>query len=148
VEALVVWLSAYWPLFLASFLAGSLVPFPSEAILLPWLHAGGNPCGLWFCATLGNSLGAFCNVLLGRFALRWQHQRWFYWSADQLARGEQLGKRYGYWGLLFTWLPLLGDLLALAAGLLRLSWWWVLLLIPLGKALRYAAVIWLGLPHW
>lgn len=49
------------------------------------------------------------------------------------------------WGmpvLLLSWLPVVGDSLCLAAGWLRLPWLPGLVLIALGKGLRYAALIW------
>jgi membrane protein YqaA with SNARE-associated domain len=48
--------------------------------------------------------------------------------------------RYGYWALLFTWLPLVGDGLAIAAGWLRLSPWISTLAFAVGKGARYLVV--------
>lgn len=54
--------------------------------------------------------------------------------------------KYGYWALLMTWLPLFGDALPIAAGWLRLKALPCLLLIALGKGLRYAVVAGAVLP--
>jgi membrane protein YqaA with SNARE-associated domain len=63
---------------------------------------------------------------------------------DFQGRGEQkaLGwlKRHGHWCLLLAWTPVVGDGLCLLAGWLRLSFWRSLILIGLGKLLRYALV--------
>ncbi|MCK6429058.1 MAG: DedA family protein, partial [Burkholderiaceae bacterium] len=48
--------------------------------------------------------------------------------------------RYGYWSLLFSWLPLVGDALAVAAGWLRFNPWLALALFAIGKLVRYALV--------
>ncbi len=49
--------------------------------------------------------------------------------------------RYGSWSLLFAWVPVVGDPLTVAAGLLRVNFGWFLALVAVGKAGRYAAVI-------
>jgi membrane protein YqaA with SNARE-associated domain len=58
------------------------------------------------------------------------------------ARALHLAQRYGILALLFSWLPVIGDGLCLAAGWLKLSFWRSLLAILIGKLLRYAAVVW------
>ena len=49
-------------------------------------------------------------------------------------------KKYGYWSLLLSWLPFIGDPLCLAAGWLRMHFWWCTAVILTGKALRYMAL--------
>ncbi len=49
-------------------------------------------------------------------------------------------KKYGYWSLLLAWLPIIGDLLCLLAGWLRLPIAQSSLMIFIGKGVRYLLV--------
>ncbi|EIZ9492531.1 YqaA family protein [Cronobacter sakazakii] len=132
-------------LFTSSFLSATLLPGSSEAVLVallvsvktaPWL--------LVLTATIGNSLGGLTNVILGRlFPLR-ESSRW-----QERAQGWL--QRFGAPALLLSWLPLVGDLLCLLAGWLRLPWGLVIFFLCLGKALRYiiiAAATLQGMTWW
>lgn len=109
-------------------LAGLLVARPDEAW---WLFA---------VATLGNTAGAAINWGLGRFAVQWRERRWFPVQPVALDRAAGWFRRWGLWSLLFSWVPVIGDPLTLAAGLLRIPFSRFLLLVAIGKAARYLAV--------
>jgi membrane protein YqaA with SNARE-associated domain len=132
---------------LLSFAAGSLLPLPSEALLIPLLLKGLAPWALVATASLANSLGALTNTYLGRYLRRFSNRRWFYFSEGQILRAEDYFKRYGIACLLFTWLPVVGDLFALAAGLMRIPWVVAIVLIVVGKTLRYCTVAYFVLLH-
>ena len=110
-------------LFASSFLSATLLPGNSEVVLVAMLLAGvSHPWWLVLIATIGNSLGGVTNVILGRlFPLR-------------------KTSRYGAVTLLLSWAPVVGDLLCLLAGWMRISWGPVLFFLCLGKALRYIAI--------
>lgn len=73
------------------------------------------------------------DFILGRlFPLR-KTSRWQERAAGWL-------KRYGAVTLLLSWAPVVGDLLCLLAGWMRISWGPVLFFLCLGKALRYIAI--------
>lgn len=135
----------FFYLALLSFAAGSLLPFPSEALLILLLLKGLSPWALVATASLANSLGALTNTYLGRYLRQFANRRWFYFSEGQILRAEDYFKRFGIACLLFTWLPVVGDLFALAAGLMRVPWATVVLLIVVGKTLRYCTVAYLVL---
>jgi membrane protein YqaA with SNARE-associated domain len=92
-------------------------------------------------ATLGNTLGAVVNWLLGLFLLRFRERRWFYFNQRQIENAQAWFQRYGFWSLLFAWLPIVGDALTLVAGVMRVRLWLFLLLVGGGKALRYISVV-------
>ena len=134
-------MSIYIGLFFSSFLAATLVPFYSELTLAGLLTLG-YPIGLlWTTATLGNSLGAMVNWLVGRYLLHHRHHRWFPIRQKELDQSQEWFQRYGVWSLLFAWLPIVGDALPLMAGTMRTHFGLCLLLVTIGKGLRYAAVI-------
>lgn len=91
-------------------------------------------------ATAGNTLGGMTSWGLGRlFAMRF--------PAEQLAKPFHRDavarvRRWGSPALLLSWLPVIGDPLCVAAGWLRIHWLRALILIALGKGLRYAAILW------
>jgi membrane protein YqaA with SNARE-associated domain len=132
---------SYLLLFGSAFLAATILPFSSELLLFAMLRDGGDPLLLVIIATLGNTLGAVVNWLLGVYLLRFQDRRWFYFSRDQIARAQRWYRRYGFWSLLFAWMPLGGDALTLIAGIMKLRLWLFLLLVGSGKGLRYILVI-------
>lgn len=97
--------------------------------------------GLWLAATLGNCLGAVFNAYLGRQCLRWQDRRWFPFKPDKLGRAQRWFQRFGVYSLLLAWVPVVGDPLTFVAGVMRVKWLPLVLLVTLGKGLRYAVVI-------
>ena len=134
-------LGAYLGLFLAAFGAATLLPLQSEAVLVGLLLAKGQPvAALLAVATAGNVLGALCNWWLGRGLERFRGRRWFPLGEAQLARARAWYRRYGRWSLLLSWLPVVGDPLTLAAGVMREAFWVVLLCVTLAKGLRYAVL--------
>lgn len=130
-------------LFLAAFLAATLLPAQSEALLFA-LSAGGRypPLLLLAVASLGNVLGSVLNWWIGAQAERFRDRRWFPASPAQLERASRWYRRWGRWSLLLSWMPVIGDPLTLIAGVLREPLPSFLLLVGLAKTARYAAVLW------
>ncbi len=95
-------------------------------------------------ATAGNTLGSVVNWTLGRYLLHFQHKKWFYFKPEQIDKMQIWFQRYGTWSLLLAWMPIAGDPLTVVAGIMRVNLWWFIVLVGMGKALRYAAVIYLS----
>ncbi|MGD2171762.1 MAG: YqaA family protein [Gammaproteobacteria bacterium] len=134
---------SYLLLFGSSFLAATLLPFYSEVLLYALLREGGDPVMLVLVATLGNTLGAVVNWLLGLYLLHFQDRRWFYFSRAQIETAQRWYRRYGFWSLLFAWLPVGGDALTLIGGVMKVRLWLFLLLVGTGKGLRYVSVVYI-----
>lgn len=133
--------AGYAGLFLSAFLAATLIPLSSEAVLAVLSNAGGFDLAmLVLVATAGNTLGAAVNWVLGRYCLHWRDRRWFPVNAARLDAGTRWFRRYGVWSLLFAWLPVVGDPLTFAAGLLGVRFPLFLLLVAIGKGVRYIVV--------
>ncbi|MFU8769973.1 MAG: YqaA family protein [Desulfotignum sp.] len=128
-------------LFGSAFLAATILPFYSEVVLFALLRQGGDPLLLLVVATTGNTLGSVVNWWLGLCLLRFQNRRWFYFTPAQIARAQAWFQRYGVWTLLLAWLPIGGDPLTLVAGIMKVRLGIFLILVALGKGLRYVAVI-------
>jgi membrane protein YqaA with SNARE-associated domain len=114
-------------LFASSFLAATLLPGGSEAVLFAVLKM--HPEQFWPAlgvATLGNTLGGLSSYLLGRLI-----------PQTKPLKGLDTVKRWGSPALLLSWVPLLGDPLCVAAGWLRINPWRSITFIALGKLIRY-----------
>ena len=129
---------AYVALFLSALVAATILPMQSEAVLAGLLIAGSHPASiLLIVATTGNVLGSLINWYLGRYLLHFKNRRWFPASDAQLERAETWYRRYGRWSLLGSWLPVVGDPLTVAAGLMREPLGPFLLLVTVAKGARY-----------
>lgn len=137
-------ITSYLLLFGSAFLAATILPFYSEVVLFALLREGGDPSTLVVVATLGNTLGAVVNWVLGRYLLHFRDRRWFYFSAAQIDKAQRWFQRYGFWSLLMAWMPIGGDALTLIAGILNVRLWLFLILVGTGKALRYVSVVYLS----
>lgn len=136
------WLLEYgYPgLFLLSFLASTLVPLGSEWLLGVLLLNGFDPTNTVLVATLGNSCGALTTYAIGLWGGPYLIQRLLSISPASRRRAEDHFKRYGSWALLFSWLPIIGDPLCLVGGVLRTGFWRFLVLVSVGKFVRYLVV--------
>ncbi len=105
------------------------------------LHRPGSVATLFLTATIGNTAGAVVNWYLGRSLMRFAGWRWFPVSAGRIEQASAFFNRYGSWPLLFSWLPIVGDPLTVAAGVLRIRLRLFLPLVVIGKAVRYLFVV-------
>jgi len=137
-------MSAYFALFGSAFLAATILPFYSEVVLFALLRDGGEPVSLVLTATAGNTLGAVVNWWLGRYLLHFQDRKWFYFKPAQIEKAQRWYQRYGVWTLLLAWMPVGGDPLTLIAGVMKVRLDLFVLLVGLGKGLRYVSIVWLS----
>lgn len=127
-------------LFIAAFLAATVLPLSSEIVLSALLLNGLSPVTLVITATTGNVLGSLTNYGLGFWANRVVIKKWSGMSEDDFARAEQRFVKYGIISLFFAWVPVVGDPLTVIAGVLRVRLRWFLILVTAGKLLRYIIV--------
>lgn len=138
-------MTAYLSLFGVSFLAATVIPFYSEVALVGLLAAGYDPWLLWLFASAGNTLGAVVNWFLGRYLVHFEHRRWFPFPPAKLHRYQRWYQHFGVWSLLLSWLPVGGDALTFIAGVMKVHLDIFIVLVGLGKSLRYAVIIALSL---
>ena len=135
-------LAAHLSLVAVAFLAATILPGSSEALLAALLlQRPQDVVSLFLAATAGNTAGAAVNWVLGRWLAHFAGRPWFPVSPLWVGRASDWFRRYGAWLLLFSWVPVVGDPLTVAAGLLRVRFIPFLVLVALGKAARYAALI-------
>lgn len=128
-------------LFLASFLSATVVPFSSEGVLAAMALGPWSGSGLWAAASLGNTLGGMSSYGLGRLGNMERIARWLRTDPTKVLRWQGLVQRHGAWAALLTWLPFVGDPIAIALGLGRSRLWPTVLLMFVGKAVRYGVVL-------
>jgi membrane protein YqaA with SNARE-associated domain len=119
-----------WGLAIASFLAATLLPGGSEAVLFALLQL--HPGELWTAlalATLANTLGGMTSWACGRWLPKWQ-------KIETQAPLDRV-RRHGAPILLLAWVPLIGDALCVAAGWLRIAWLPCAVFMAIGKFARY-----------
>jgi len=122
-------------LFIASFVAATLLPLPSEVTLFAYLQLHPDKTVLAVTvATVGNTAGGMTSYLIGRLV----PQRKIEPKAMQTLR------RYGPPVTALAWLPIVGDALSVAAGWLRMNWVAVLGFMAAGRLARYLVVAFLS----
>jgi membrane protein YqaA with SNARE-associated domain len=129
-----------WALFVSAFLAATLLPGGSEAVLAilavrddydPWL--------LLAVASAGNTLGGMSMWVVGRFfGRRYPASRFTQPKYDRAIRWL---REWGSPALLLSWIPVVGDALCLVGGWLRVPWFAALVWISIGKAARYGVIV-------
>ena len=131
----------YISVFISAFLAATILPAQSEAILAYQLSVAPTALiGLVTVATVGNVLGAAVNWALGRFLAHHRSRPWFPIRKHKLQQAERQYRKYGRFSLLLSWVPFIGDPITVVAGVLREPLWSFLLLVTIAKGLRYIIV--------
>lgn len=130
-----------WGMFIAAFLAGSILPFSSEAVMIALLAIGVDPWVLLFTAALGNTLGGITCYCIGRMASPEWLQRTFRIKDKHMQQAHALVSRWGALMGLFCWIPILGDAILVALGIMRSNPITTNLMMVIGRTTRYAIVL-------
>ena len=132
---------SYLAVFLSAFVAATLLPAQSEAVLSFYiLSAPQTVFALILVATVGNVLGSVLNWVVGFYATRFQNRKWFPATPSQMQRAEKFYRKYGRYSLLLSWVPFIGDPITVIAGVLREPIFSFLLLVTIAKSARYIAL--------
>ena len=124
-------------LFIGTFLAATVFPFSSDALYIGALVAGIKPAAVLIVGTLGNWLGGVTTYFLGRLA-KWEWvEKHFNVKPQTLEKHHLFIEKYGVWVALLTWVPFIGDVIAIALGFYKSPAVWSLLLMLVGKFGRF-----------
>ena len=125
-------------LFIGTFLAATVVPFSSDALYVAVLLATKRPLACLLVGSIGNWLGGITTYLLGRLA-KWEWlEKTFKVSREKLEKQKVKIDKYGVWMALLSWIPIAGDVIALALGFYKSPALWTILLLLVGKFGRFA----------
>ena len=125
-------------LFIGCFLAATILPFSSDALYIAILTLTGNRLGCLLFGTLGNWLGGVTTYFLGRLA-KWEWlEKTFKIKESTLLKQKDKIDKYGVWLALLSWVPIIGDVIAIALGFYKSPAVWSIFLLLVGKFARFA----------
>lgn len=126
---------------MASFLAGTFVPFSSEAVMGALLVTTGmDPFLTIVAGTIGNVLGSMFNYFIGRIGSIEQISRWMHIKERRLRKTRDYVEKRGSWIAAFSFLPIFGTAISISLGILRANVWGVIFWSFVGKFIRYIIV--------
>lgn len=128
-------------MFLSAFLAGSVAPFSSEVVMVGLAALGVAPVDLLVWGTLGNTLGAVFNYWIGSLGKTEWIVRYLHVKPDKLERGIAMVYTHGAWCGLLAFLPILGSIVSVSLGYMRVSLWRSTLAFFAGKLVRYIVLM-------
>jgi membrane protein YqaA with SNARE-associated domain len=130
----------YLGLFLGCFLAATVVPFSSDALFVSALALGGNVFPVLIWGVSGNWLGGLVTYWMGYIG-KWEWiEKWFRIKPATLEKQKKRVDKYGSWLALLTWVPIIGDVFALALGFYRTNFYTSALFMFIGKLLRFVLI--------
>lgn len=131
----------YWGMFISAFLAGTILPFSSEAVLLACIGLGLDPVLSTLSTTAGNALGGLTCYWIGHLGkMEWIH-KYLKVNQKQMDRAIRFIHGRGAWMALFSFLPVIGDAILIVLGLMRANIWIVTTSMTIGKLGRYASLV-------
>lgn len=139
VDFLINW--GYWGMLVSAFLAGSILPFSSEAVMLGLLAAGLQPWPLVVYGTIGNVAGSLMNYGIGRLGKLYWIEHYLHVNKDSLERAERFMGGRGAWMGFFSFIPVIGDAITIMLGLMRANMVISVISISIGKMLRYVFLV-------
>lgn len=136
----------YWGLFLGSALAATIIPFSSDILLIGILAMGGDMFWSVVIASLGNWFGGMISYGMGRIG-KWEWiEKWFKVKPETLEKQKARIDRYGSGLAFFSWLPGIGDILAIGLGFYKVDVWKTAAFMLIGKSARFVA--WALIMHY
>ena len=124
-------------LFIGTFLAATIFPFSSDALYLVILAATDNPAGCLAVGTLGNWLGSVMTYWIGWMG-KWEWlEKWFNVKHETLQKQKEKIDKWGAWLALTAWVPIIGDVIAIALGFYKVRPGWTMVLLLAGKFGRF-----------
>ena len=132
----------YLTLFITALISATLFPLGSEALLIYDITQGHNIYLLLFFATIGNSLGSVINYFLGLKGEEYLINKKLL-NEEYISKTKTYFDKYGFWSILFSWLPIIGDSITFVAGILKYDFKKFLILVIIAKFSRYLFIAFL-----
>jgi membrane protein YqaA with SNARE-associated domain len=128
-------------LFIAGFLSGSIFPFNSEAVLTLLIYSGFDVLSSLAAATAGNTLGGISIYYLGYLGKMEWIEKYAKVKQEKIHAILPKLKRFGSLAATLSFVPIIGDVVILALGFFRISPFFTIFFMIIGKIIRYVAVI-------
>ena len=127
----------YIGVFIASFLAATVLPLSSEVVLAGVLLAGASYWPCMIAASLGNFLGGMTCYWIGMVGkIEWV-KKYLKMNVDRLLKVQHWLEGKGAWVGFFAFVPVIGDFIIVGLGFLRANIWITAFSMLAGKVLRY-----------
>lgn len=139
VRLLIEW--GYPGLFLSALLAGSVVPFSSELVMVALVKVGLNPLMCLLSAALGNTVGGMTCYYMGRLGKTDWIERYFKVKPERVEKMQRFLQGKGALMAFFAFLPFVGEVIAIALGFMRSHTLLTVVSMFVGKLLRYVAML-------
>lgn len=131
----------YIGMFISAFLAGTVLPFSSEAVLLACIGMGLDPVISTLSTTAGNALGGFTCYWIGRLGKMEWIEKYLGVSKKHMDKAEKFIQGKGSWIASLSFLPVIGDAILVVLGLMRANVFIVTISMTIGKLGRYAILV-------
>jgi len=131
----------YIGLFIASFLAATILPFGSEVVFAGLIAMGMNAWGCVIVASVGNWLGGMTNYFLGRLGKIEWIEKYLKVDRAKIDKMQRWLEGKGAIMAFFSFMPVVGDIIALALGYMRANVYVVNIAMFLGKFARYVLIM-------
>lgn len=135
----------YWGMFFAGLLAGTVVPFSSEVVLVALLALGFDALPLLIIASIGNWMGGMTTYWIGLMGKTIWLEKYFNVSHTKLLGFKSRIAKWGSYWALVSWVPIAGNLITAALGFFRVPILAVAIYMAIGKVARYMIVIYVAL---
>lgn len=131
----------YMGMLVAAFLAASILPFSSEAVMVGLQAAGLAPVLLIVYGTIGNVLGSMFNYTIGRLGKMEWIEKYLHVKKEDLDKAHRFMAGRGAWMGLLSVIPVVGDVITVALGLMRANVVIVVISVTISKLLRYVLLV-------
>lgn len=131
----------YIGLFLAAFLAATILPFGSEFVFVALLAAGLDGWTCVIVASIGNWLGGMTNYYLGRLGKTEWIEKYLKIKKEKIQKIERYLQGKGASMAFFSFLPAVGDIIAIALGYMRANIYIVNISMFAGKFIRFVLIM-------
>ena len=131
----------YMGMLVAAFLAASILPFSSEAVMVALQAAGLDAILLIVYGTIGNVLGSMFNYSIGRLGKMEWIEKYLHVKKEDLDKAHRFMEGRGAWAGLFSVVPVVGDVITVALGLMRANVVIVVISVTISKLLRYILLV-------
>ena len=131
----------YMGMLVAAFLAASILPFSSEAVMVGLQAAGLDPIFLIVYGTIGNVLGSMFNYTIGRLGKMEWIEKYLHVKKEDLDKAHRFMAGRGAWMGLLSVIPVVGDVITVALCLMRANVVIVVISVTISKLLRYVLLV-------
>ena len=139
IQFLIDW--GYWGMFLSAFLAGTILPFSSEVVLLACIGLGLDPVWSTLFTTAGNALGGFTCYWIGRIGKTEWIEKYFKVKKEKIDKMQRFLQGKGALMAFFAFLPFVGEAIAIALGFMRSNVTLTVFSMFVGKLIRYIVML-------